>query len=75
MSCPTHKRLCDKLIISDSVTFADGTLTIDLPQAAYGNCQKYCIVVAQTIPVETTITAPVVITIGGVTKKFTPIVE
>ena len=75
MSCPTHKRLCNKLVISDSVTFADDTLIIDLPQAAYGNCQKYCIVVAQTIPVETTITAPVVISIGGDTTTTYPLLH
>lgn len=64
MSCCTTKRLCNKLIISDAVTFADGTLTIDIPEASYQNSEKYCIVVAQNIPEETTITAPVVITIG-----------
>lgn len=75
MSCPTQKRLCNKLVISDSVTFTDGSLVIDLPQAAYGNCQKYCIVVAQTIPTETTITAPVVITIGGDTATTYPLLN
>jgi hypothetical protein len=65
MSCPATKRLCDKLVISDSVTFTGGNLVIDLPSASYNNGQKYCIVVAQTIPATTTIDAPVVITIGG----------
>ena len=58
------KRLCNNLVISSAVTFADGTLTINLPEGNYGNRELYCIVVAQTIPAETTITAPVVITIG-----------
>lgn len=75
MSCPTHKRLCDKLVISDSVTFAGGNLVIDLPSASYNNGQKYCIVVAQTIPATTTIDAPVVITIGGVTTTTYPLVN
>lgn len=75
MSCPTTKRLCDKLVLSDSVTFADGNLTIDLPSANYNNGQKYCIVVAQTIPTTTTIDAPVVITIGGVTTTTYPLVN
>ena len=70
MSCPTQKRLCNKLVISDSVTFTNGSLVIDLPQAAYGNCQKYCIVVAQAIPAATTITAPVFITIGDGTELY-----
>ena len=75
MSCPTHKRLCDKLVISDSVTFTGGNLVIDLPSASYNNGQKYCIVVAQTIPATTTIDAPVVITIGGDTTTLYPLVN
>ena len=70
MSCNNVKRLCDRLIISAAVTFADGTLTINLPDGVYGNRQKYCIVVAQNIPEETTITAPVVITIGDDTTEY-----
>lgn len=62
MSCIKH--LCERLIISDAVTFADDTLTINIPEGTYSNCCRYCIVVAQTIPTDTTITAPVVITIG-----------
>lgn len=75
MSCPTYKRLCDKLIISDSVTFTGGNLVIDLPAATYNNNQKYCIVVAQTIPTTTTITAPVVITIGGNATVTYPLLD
>jgi hypothetical protein len=70
MSCPNVKRLCNNLIISDAVTFANDTLTINIPAATYGNCCKYCIVVAQTIPAETTINAPVVITIGTGTTEY-----
>lgn len=65
MSCKPTCQLCDRLVISQAVTFTDGTLTIDLPAGSYANGEKYCIVVAQTIPAATTITAPVVITIGG----------
>lgn len=65
MSCQNIKRLCNRLVISSAVTFANGTLTIDLPAGSYNNREKYCIVVAQTIPAGTTITAPVVFTIGG----------
>ena len=70
MSCTNVKRLCDKLVISTAVTFADGTLTINIPAGNYGNGCKYCIVVAQSIPAETTITAPVVITIGDDTTEY-----
>lgn len=70
MSCANVKRLCDKLIISTAVTFADGTLTINIPAGTYGNGCKYCIVVAQAIPAGTTITAPVVITIGTGTTEY-----
>ena len=64
MACKNICRLCDKLIISQAVTFADGTLTINIPAGSYRNGCKYCIVVAQAIPAATTITAPVEITIG-----------
>lgn len=70
MSCKTVCRLCDRLILSQAVTFADGTLTINLPAGAYGNGQNYCIVIAQAIPAATTITAPVVITIGDGTEEY-----
>lgn len=70
MSYCNVKRLCPNLIISTAVTFADGTLTVNIPAATYGNGCKYCIVVAQTIPTETTITAPVVITIGEGTTEY-----
>ena len=70
MSCSNVCKLCDRLIISESVTFAAGTLTINIPAGSYNNGEKYCIVVAQTIPAATTITAPVVITIGTGTEEY-----
>lgn len=70
MSDKCTKRLCSRLVISSAVTFADGTLTINLPAGNYANRERYCIVVAQTIPAETTITAPVVITIGDDTTTY-----
>ena len=74
MSCKNVCRLCDRLIISEAVTFAAGTLTVNLPAGSYANGCKYCIVVAQTIPAATTITAPVVITIGDGTVEY-PLVD
>lgn len=70
MSCKPVCQLCPRLILSQGVTFADGTLTINLPAGSYANGEKYCIVVAQTIPAATTITAPVVITIGDGTEEY-----
>lgn len=63
-------KLCDRLIISQAVTFADGTLTINLPAGSYSDGCRYCIVVAQAIPDATTITAPVVITVGTGTAEY-----
>ena len=35
MACKTVCRLCPSLILSQAVTFADGTLTITLPAGSY----------------------------------------
>ena len=70
MACNNICTLCRRLIISEAITFADGTLTINLPAGSYNNGCKYCIVVAQAIPAETTITAPVVVTIGTGTEEY-----
>lgn len=74
MPCNNVCKLCDRLIISQAVTFADGVLTINLPAGSYNNRCKYCIVVAQTIPAAATITAPVEITIGDGTETY-PLVD
>lgn len=70
MSCPNYKKVCERLIISEAVTFADDTLTINIPEGSYLDCEKYCIVIAQTLPAATTITANVVITIGDGTTAY-----
>ena len=70
MSCKPVCQLCDRLIISQAVTFDGTSLIINLPVGSYANGCKYCIVVAQTIPAATTITAPVVITIGDGTEEY-----
>lgn len=70
MSCNRVCRLCDRLIISEAVTFDGTSLVINLPAGSYGDGCKYCIVVAQAIPAATTINAPVVITIGDGTVEY-----
>ena len=70
MACKNVCKLCDQLVISQAVTFADGTLTINLPAGSYADGCVYCIVVAQSIPAATTITAPVVVTIGDGTVEY-----
>lgn len=63
-------KLCDRLIISQAVTFTAPNLIINLPAGAYQSCERYCIVVAQAIPEATTINAPVFITIGDGTELY-----
>ena len=70
MACKTVCRLCDRLVISQAVTFAADTLTINIPAGSYDDGCEYCIVVAQAIPPATTITAPVVVTIGSGTEEY-----
>lgn len=63
-NCKSVCRLCDKIRISQSVEFTGGNLVINLPAGSYGDGCKYCIIIAQTIPSTTTITAPVYLSIG-----------
>ena len=70
MECVKNCKLCNKFILSQSITFSGGNLIVNLPQNVYGNCQKYCIVLAQSIPTTTTINAPVVFTVGTGTTQY-----
>lgn len=70
MACKNICRLCDRFIISEAITFDGTTLTVNIPAGSYADGCKYCIVLAQTIPAATTITAPVVITIGDGTEEY-----
>lgn len=71
MACKNVCRLCDNLIISNSVTFTAGTgLIINIPEGGYRDNCKYCIVVAQAIPTTTTISAPVFVSIGDGTVLY-----
>lgn len=69
-NCNRNCQLCKNLVFSQGITFADGTLTINLPAGSYDAGQHVCIVLTQTIPAETTIVAPVVITVGAGTATY-----
>lgn len=64
MACANTKPLCERLVLSQSIDFSVDTLTINIPSGSYEDKEKYCIVLAQEIPTDTTIGASVVITIG-----------
>lgn len=70
MECIKNCRLCPRLILSQSITFDGTNLVVNLPENAYGNNERYCIVFAQSIPDATTINAPVVFTIGAGTINY-----
>ena len=70
MACRNNCKLCRNLVISNSVTFTGGNLIINIPAGSYRDCEKVCIVVAQTIPATATINAPVFITIGTGTVLY-----
>lgn len=70
MACKPVCKLCDKLIISQAVTFTDGTLIINIPAGSYRDSEKVCLVIAQAIPEATTINAPAVITVGAGTVQY-----
>lgn len=70
MACQTVCKLCKRLIISTAVTFTAPNLIITIPAGSYEDGEKYCIVIAQSIPEETTITAPVFIQIGDGTELY-----
>lgn len=66
-------KLCPRLVISDSLTFAGGNLLIDIPSGSYARHGQYCLIVAQAIPATATVDAPVYITIGGDTTTLYPL--
>ena len=70
MSCKNVCKLCDKLVLSQSITFDGTSLVINLPAGSYNNNTKYCVVLAQSIPSTVTINAPVVFTIGTGTVQY-----
>lgn len=77
--CNKSCKICDRIVISTSVAVVtvDGvdTLVIDVPAATYRDCQRICLVIAQSIPVTATIAMPVAISIGGDTTTVYPLVR
>ena len=67
MACNNVCKLCNNLVISESVTYDSNTntLNITIPNSCYRNNQKVCIVIAQSIPATTTINALVYIFVNG----------
>lgn len=70
MACKTVCRLCDHLVISTAVAFNGTDLVVTLPAGSYNNGEKYCIIIAQSIPDTTTINANVVFQIGTGTEQY-----
>lgn len=63
-------RVCDRMVFSQAVTFTGGNLVVNIPAGSYNDGDWLCIVIIQPIPLETTIGAPVVITIGTGTELY-----
>lgn len=70
MACKNICKLCDRLVISTAVTFTAPNVVITIPEGAYNDDEKYCIVVAQNIPTTATIGSPVVVRIGTGTVLY-----
>ena len=70
MACKNNCKLCNRLIISTAIAFTGGNLIVTIPAGSYRDGEKYCLILAQTIPSTTTINAPVVIRIGTGTQQY-----
>lgn len=79
MACKTSCKLCKNLVITQSATIVAvngvDTLVFDLPARTYLDGCKVCIIIAQTLPAETTIVTPVAFSIGGDTTTVYPFVR
>ena len=67
-------RLDPRSVPVEAVTFADGTLTINIPQRAYSSGMPYFPRLNEAIPDTATVGADVVITIGTGTVEY-PLVD
>lgn len=64
-----------KIFSTDVLLDTTGTLVIDIPAQTFVNRQRGCLVITQAFPDETTITAPVAISIGGDTTTLYPLLD
>lgn len=63
-------RIDPRSVTAETITFADGTLTINVPQRVFNSGCPYFLRLVDEIPAETTIGAAVVITIGTGTIQY-----
>lgn len=70
MSCNTRCNICERIVFSNSITVAGGTLVINIANGSYADCQKFCLILIQNIPDAATINMPVGITIGTDTTVY-----
>lgn len=70
MACKNICKLCNKLIISTGVSYNAPNLWVTIPSGTYYDGEKYCIVVAQNIPANTPVDAPVKIVVEGGTQLY-----
>jgi len=70
MACKNICKLCKNLVLSTDVIYNAPNLQISIPEGAYYDNEKYCIVVAQTIPNTTPVDAPVTISIVNGTQVY-----
>lgn len=66
MECIKNCKLCKRFVLSTAINYdaTTNTVIVGLPADTFENCQKYCIVLAQTLPVAATINSQVVFTVG-----------
>ena len=70
MKCKHSCRLCERFTTSNTVTFTDGNLVINIDAGSYDDGDCCCLVVTDAIPLTTTREAPVFITIGTGTELY-----
>lgn len=71
-NCIKNCRLCNRLILSTAINYdsTNNQVIVALPANAYQNCEKYCIILAQSIPTAARINAQVVFTIGTNATRY-----
>lgn len=68
--CNGNCRLCNRIRISQSITYTAPNTVINLVAGGYNDDEKYCIVTAQPIPSTATVNSPVVVTVGTGTQQY-----